>query len=265
MATIGSQPMTTLPEPFPRLEAGRILQYRDRLLLVAAVQQSTASATAQALDLDQRLYQLFLTPLGWAIDFAVDRLLRSKSLHEAIRNEDWPGILFWHDPLVPLTEAERSTSAGAIYERFREQERRFKQTGDLETLLREASIYGNQDIILYLLRKSRMTRPALLALIDGIVQCDKPDLLEVVLDYVRKHWPAYLDTASSRAASMAGKYNHPAIVEFLMERGWDEAVEIVSEALTAGHWSLAENLVNRYGIPPLLVSPHTTGEDHRMA
>jgi hypothetical protein len=89
-----------------RLTPGRILLYQGRRLLVTSVSkslssataqalssataqalssataqalssataQALSSATAQALDIDQRRYHLFLTPLGWAIDFQPEQL-----------------------------------------------------------------------------------------------------------------------------------------------------------------------------------------------
>jgi hypothetical protein len=58
------------------LEPGRILLYRGRRLLVTRVDEPLAGTTslATALDIDQRRYHLFLTPLGWAIDFRQERL-----------------------------------------------------------------------------------------------------------------------------------------------------------------------------------------------
>jgi hypothetical protein len=66
----------------PRLVPGRLLLYGGRRLLVTSVQSSTAQTlsfapaqtTGPALVDVQRRYHLFLTPLGWAIDFQQERL-----------------------------------------------------------------------------------------------------------------------------------------------------------------------------------------------
>jgi hypothetical protein len=253
-----------LPDLVLKLEAGRLLLYRQLPLLVNSVTDSTA----QALDANQHLYQLLLTPLGWAVDVYPQRLTISyaRELHEALEGGDWPEILFYHqqNPFIPLTAADQDTSAGAIYQLFRQAEQRVRTGGrEVGPLLAEVASYGNRDIMLYLLRNYTASLPSLLLAVDWAAQYDRLDLLSVLLDWVEEQRPADRYAINTRAAKAAGHHNKASMAEWLVQRSRetqpdnqqsqsDRDVLLYSflEAARANHWGLALELVDQYGFPP---------------